>query len=113
MADDKVRVLASGTALCPDFDAAEREPMLRRMLGRKYQEVAPGQWGWVPSGEPEAVSKRAEVAHALAAGDLAPADVETAQWAASVTRKPVAYEAPSAAPKTKTKAGDEPGKQVA
>jgi hypothetical protein len=94
MSDDKVRVYARGASLVPDFDAADREPPIRRMIGRKYEQVNPGQWGWTPSGEPQAVSKRAEVARALADGDLAPADAETAAWATSITRVPVKFELP-------------------
>lgn len=92
MSDDKVRVYARGASLVPDFDAADREPPIRRMIGRKYEQVNPGQWGWVPSGEPQAVSKRAEVAKAIAKGDLWPADAATAEWAFSITRVRVRFD---------------------
>jgi hypothetical protein len=93
MSDDKARVYARGSALVPDFDAAEREPAIRRMIGRKYEQVKPQQWGWVPSGEPQALSKRAEVARALADGDLWAADEETAAWASALMRRPVKFDA--------------------
>lgn len=90
MTDTKVRVRARGKALCPDFAAMERG--VRRMLGREYKEVSPGQWGWVPFERDEVVEKCREVAVALADGDLWAADEETAKWAVSVTRRPVAFD---------------------
>ncbi len=90
--DDKIRVRARGTALCTDYDAADREPPLRRVLGRKYQEVTPGQFGWVPSGEDEVVRKRPEVARAIADGDLYAADQATADWAHSITRSVIEFD---------------------
>jgi hypothetical protein len=92
MSDDHVRVYARGASLVPDFDAADREPPIRRMIARTYSQVSPGQWGWTPSAEPQAVSKRAEIARALADGDLVPADAATAAWATSITRVPVKFE---------------------
>lgn len=86
----KARVRARGTALCPDFAAMDRG--VRRFLGRRYEQVSPGQWGWVPTGEAESVDKTREVAHAVADGDLYAADLETASWAASVTRKSVKFD---------------------
>ncbi len=87
--DDKARVRARGAALCPDFAAIERG--VRRMLGRAYQEVSPGQWGWVPNGD-DATPKSREVAYALADGDLYAADAATAAWASSVTGKSVKFD---------------------
>jgi hypothetical protein len=92
MSDDKVRVRAKGAALCPDFDAADREPPLRRFIGRKYVQTTPGQFAYAPTGEPEAVSKRAEIAQALAEGDLFAADAETAAWATAFGRGRVAFD---------------------
>jgi hypothetical protein len=90
MSDMKARVRARGDALCPDFAAMERG--VRRMLGRQYKEVSPGQWGFAPTGQVEEVEKCREIAVALADGDLAAADAETAAWAASVTRKSVDFD---------------------
>lgn len=92
MSDDKVRVRARGTALCPDFDAMDRDPPLRRSLGRKYQEIAPGKFAWVPSGQAEAVTKRAEIARAIADGDLFAADQATADWAHATTRVSITFD---------------------
>lgn len=90
MSEMKARVRARGKALCPDFAAMDRG--VRRMIGRNYQEVSPGQWGWVPSGEDDLVEKSREVAYALADGDLWAADEETAQWASSISRKSVDFD---------------------
>lgn len=90
MSEAKARVRARGTALCPDFAALERG--VRRMIGRDYKEVTPGQWGWAPKDSDELVEKSREIAYALADGDLAAADEETAQWATSVARRPVKFE---------------------
>lgn len=90
MSEMKARVRARGTALCPDFAAMERG--VRRMIGRDYKEVSPGQWGWVPKDSDELVEKCREIAFALADGDLWAADEETAQWASSLTRKSVEFD---------------------
>ena len=110
MSDDKVRVLARGTALVPDFDAMEREPAVRRNIGRKYEQVSRGQWGWVPSGNPDLVTKRAEIARALADGDLWPADKATAEWAFSITRVRVEFD-PTFGAGLAAPAGDDAGKE--
>lgn len=90
MSEMQARVRSRGTALCPDFAAMERG--VRRMLGYEYKEVAPGQWGFAPTGKVETVERCREIAFALADGDLAAADEETAKWAASVARKPVEFD---------------------
>lgn len=90
MSEMKARVRARGKSLCPDFAAMDRG--VRRMIGRNYQEVSPGQWGWVPTGEDAIVERSREVAYALADGDLWAADEETAQWAASVSRRSVEFD---------------------
>lgn len=92
MADDKVRVLARGSAACPDFDAADREPPMRRKLGRAYKEISTGDYGYVPTNVAESVTKRAEIARALADGDLWPADQATADWANSITHAGVKFD---------------------
>lgn len=90
MSDSKARVRARGTALCPDFAAMERG--VRKMIGRNFKEVSPGQWGWVPVDSDEEVVKCREIAFAIAEGDLYAADEETAEWASSVTRKSVKFD---------------------
>lgn len=90
MSDTKARVRARGTALCPDFAAMERG--VRRMIGRSFKEVSPGQWGWVPTDADELVEKCREIAFAIAEGDLFAADEETALWASALTRKSVAFD---------------------
>lgn len=99
MSKEKACVRARGTALCPDFAAMERG--VRRMLGRTYEEVSPGQWGWKPTGKSEEVERSREVAHAIADGDLFATDEETALWAESLTRKSVKFDSSfgGAAPK--------------
>jgi hypothetical protein len=87
MAEKKACVFARGTALCPDFAAMERG--VRRMLGRTYEELSPGQWGWRPTGKSELVERSREIAYALADGDLYAGDEETAAWAGALARKPV------------------------
>ncbi len=78
MAEQKLRFFARGEALVCDFDAMDRTPVLRRMIGRKFEQVTPGQWGWVPTGKAEEVRARAEVIKACKDGDLWPADEATA-----------------------------------
>lgn len=62
------------------------------MLGYQYKEVAPGQWGFAPTGKEEVVDRCREIAFALADGDLAAADAETATWASSVSRRNVEFD---------------------
>lgn len=90
MSDMKARVRARGTALCPDFAAMERG--VRKMIGRSYKEISPGQWGWVPTESDALVDRSREIAFALADGDLWAADEETAQWASAVTRQSVKFD---------------------
>ena len=56
-------------------------------VGRKYVQVSPpttndpedyGQWGFVPTGEPDRVAYRAEYVRACRDGELEPADAATA-----------------------------------
>jgi hypothetical protein len=65
---------------------------VRRMLGRTYEEVSPGQWGWRPTGQSEETARSREIAFAIADGDLFAGDDETAKWATSVTGKPVKFD---------------------
>lgn len=102
MSDDKIRVRAKGAALCPDFDGLEREPPVRRYLGRQYAEVTPGRWGFVPTSADDTTTKRTELARAMADGDLWPADEATAAWASETLGKPVKFDPTFGAPTTNT-----------
>lgn len=90
MSNTKACVRARGTALCPDFAAMERG--VRRMIGREFKEVSPGQWGWAPTEADAQVEQCREIAFAIVDGDLFAADEETASWATRVTRKPVEFD---------------------
>lgn len=100
-------VLARGTAMVPDFAAIERPNPLRRFLGRTYRQVAPGQWGFEPKAEAEAVEASADVIKALRDGDLWPADKATAD-AAGVEFDPK-FGGEYAAKKQPAKGNDQPG----
>jgi hypothetical protein len=73
----KLRFHASGTALVQDFERLEIG--VKAFLGRKYEEVKPGVWGFVPTGMVAEVPYRAEYAKACKDGDLIAADEETAK----------------------------------
>lgn len=90
MSKELASVRARGTALCPDFEAIERG--VRRMIGRTYEQVTPGQWGWKPTNKAESVPRCRDIAHAIAHGDLFAADADTAEWAARLTRKDVKFD---------------------
>ncbi len=75
----KLRFFARGAALVSDFDALDRSPPLRRFIGRKYQEVNPGEWGFVPTSEPDDVRLRPEIVKAARDGELWAADESTAK----------------------------------
>lgn len=77
MTPKKLRFHARGDALVQDFDAMEAG--IKRFLGRKYQEVEPGVWGFAPTGEAAEVPYRAEYVKACKEGDLFAADKETAK----------------------------------
>ena len=70
----KLRVLPSGTAMVPDFEAQEQG--VRRFIGRKL-DVEKG--GFVPLDEPVEVPFRAEYLLAVRDGDLECADEASAQ----------------------------------
>ena len=94
--DKTLRFYARGTALVPDFAAMDRALPLRRFIGRKYKEVKLGQWGFEPKAEAEEVSTHFnEYVKACQAGDLTPADKETANYCG------VEFEAKSADKKSK------------
>lgn len=106
MSNEKACVRARGSALLPDFAAQDRG--IKKMIGRTYEEVSPGQFGWKATGKSEEVARSAEIATAIADGDLFPGDAATAAWAAALTRKKVTFDpsfgtepaAPATAPTT-------------
>ncbi len=79
--DKTLRFHARGDSLVQDFAAMERSLPMRRYVGRKYKEVKLGQWGFAPKDEAETVSTHFnEYVKACKAGDLWPADEETAAY---------------------------------
>ncbi len=60
-----------------DVDAQSRG--VRRFIGRRWQEVAPGEWAWCPTGEAQEVDYHADLVKACFDGDLWPADEATAK----------------------------------
>lgn len=73
----KLRFYAAGNALVQNFERLEAG--IKSFVGRKYKEVEPGVWGFVPSEVPEEVKYGAEYVKACKDGDLLPADEETAK----------------------------------
>ena len=73
----KLRFFAQGTALVQNF--ARLEANIKSFVGRKYEEVEPGVWGFSPTGEAETVDYRWEYVKAARDGELLPADAETAK----------------------------------
>jgi hypothetical protein len=84
-----LRFRARGTALVQHFEALDAG--CKRFVGRKYIQINPdaivrdpemapyvGQWGFAHTGDAEEVPYRAEYVAACQAGDLWPADEETA-----------------------------------
>lgn len=76
MAPKTLKFRARGTALCQDFERLEHA--VRRYIGRKFQEVETGSFGFVPTGEAEEVPYRHEYVKACKDGDLYAADEATA-----------------------------------
>ena len=72
----KLRFRARGSALCQHFERLDAG--IKSFVGRRVQEVEPGQFGFVPTGETEEVPYRAEYVRACKDGDLWAADQETA-----------------------------------
>jgi hypothetical protein len=77
MTTKRLRFYAKGTAQVTDPHAQERN--LRRCVGRRWQEVLPGRWAWVPTGEPQEIDYHPDLVKAVKDGDLWPADAETAK----------------------------------
>lgn len=71
-----LRFYARGTAQVTDPHAAERG--IRRCVGRRWQEVQPGRWSWVPTDKLDECEYHHDLAKACRKGDLWPADEETA-----------------------------------
>lgn len=76
---ERLRFYCRGTAQVEDVHAANRDKPNRRMIGRRWQEVLPGRWAWVPTGEPQEVDYHADLVRACQEGDLWPADEATAK----------------------------------
>lgn len=74
---EKLRFLARGTAQVTDPHAQERG--IRRCIARRWQEVMPGRWAWVPTEEPQAVDTHQDLVKACQDGDLWAADEATAK----------------------------------
>jgi hypothetical protein len=77
MTPKKLRFRARGDALVQNFDRMEAG--IKSFLGRKYEEVEPGVWGFRPTGEAEEVKYRSEYVKECKDGDLYPADEATAK----------------------------------
>ena len=76
----RLRFYARGTALVADVHAQEHPTHpVRRFIGRRWQEVLPGQWGWCPTEKPHECDYHHDLARACRDGDLWPADEETAK----------------------------------
>ncbi len=75
-----LRLKAAGTAMVPVFEKMAQG--VRQFVGRELRKVSadgePEQFGFEPVSEPTEVPYRAEYVEAVKAGDLLPADKETA-----------------------------------
>lgn len=74
-----LRVRAKGTAMVQDLEAMDAG--VRRFVGRKFTEVEPGRWGFVPTADAVELPYRAEYVAEIQGGALEPADEETAMVA--------------------------------
>ena len=77
MTPKKLRFRARGEALVQNHERLEAG--IKSFLGRKFLEVEPGVFGFVPTGEAEEVKYGAEYVKACKDGDIYPADTETAE----------------------------------
>ena len=76
----RLQFYARGTALVADVHAQEHPTHpVRRFVGRRWQEVTVGRWGWVPTEEPQECEHHHDLVKAAKDGDLWPADQETAK----------------------------------
>ena len=107
MAPRTLRVRARGTASVPNHEAEEAG--VRRFIGRKFTEVEPGRFGFVPTNEDEEVPVRSEYLKAIKDGDLWAADRDTADQAA-VPFDPMFGDEKSAAQQAATRPSIAPAK---
>ncbi len=63
----------------PDPHGTESTPQRRRCIGRRHEQVKPGQWGWVATGKVEEIEYHHDISKAITDGDLWPADEATAR----------------------------------
>ncbi len=75
---DKMRFAARGTACVPDPHGSDATPQRRRMVGRKHEQISPGQWAWVPLKNPDELSYHHDLLKAVRDGELWAADEATA-----------------------------------
>jgi hypothetical protein len=76
MAAKKLSFRARGASLVQNHEKLEAG--IKAFVGRKYTEVEPGVWGFVPTNADEEVSYCAEYVKACKDGDLYPANAATA-----------------------------------
>ena len=77
--NERLRFFARGTALVADVHAQEHPThSTRRFIGRRWQEVLPGQWAWTPTEAPQECDYHHDLVRAARDGDLWPADEATA-----------------------------------
>ncbi len=88
----RLKFFARGIALVTDVDAQERG--LRRFIARRWQEVQPGRWAWVPAEKPQEVESHPDLLRACRDGDLWAADEATAK-ACGVSFDPLFGEEPT------------------
>lgn len=73
----RLKFYARGTALVSDPHAQERG--IRRFVGRRFQEVSTGRWGWCPTEKGQETDPHPDLIRAVRDGDLWPADEATAK----------------------------------
>ncbi len=76
MAKKMLRLRAKGDALLQDLEAMDAG--VRRFVGRKFSQMEPGQWAFVPNDEVVEKPARAEYVQAVKEGDAWAADQLTA-----------------------------------
>lgn len=102
MTPSKLRFRARGESLVQHFERMEAG--VKSFVGRKYLEVKPGQFGFVPTDKDEEVDYRAEYVKACKDGDIWAADQATAD-ACGVTFDS-SFGAPKAADKPSAKSAE-------
>lgn len=76
MNSKKLRFRARGTSLVQNLQKLDAN--IKSFIGRKFVEVSPGNYGFMPTGEADEVAYYAEYVKACKDGDLWAADEETA-----------------------------------